>query len=111
MGAVQRVATVTRLRKLYAYVVAPVVSLLLLLSMTLAVLDWVSVINNGQDIGRAGILMALCLGVLGAVPEIVAVVTKTPRVAGGFLLLPSANSDVAHETVSLNPPGLIQVRD
>lgn len=110
MGAVQRVATVERLRKLYTYIVAPVAILLLLLSLALAVLSWSTTFSSGLDIGRFLALTALCLIFLSIVPKIAAIVTRTPRVAGNHLLLPSAHSDVAREMVSLNPPGLIQVQ-
>ncbi|WP_203841247.1 hypothetical protein [Winogradskya humida] len=108
-GAAERVATVTRLRKLYEYVVLPAILLLFVLALTFLVLGWSDTVDNGRAIGGFLGLAGFVLVLLGYGPQVVAAVTKAPRVAGGELRLPLAHEDVAREAVALNPSGIVQV--
>lgn len=54
--------------------------------------------------------VGVAMAALGFVPGLVAVRTKLPRIVGRHLLLSAADPDVAREAVSLNAPGLIDVR-
>ncbi|MEV4637542.1 hypothetical protein AB0J80_09340 [Actinoplanes sp. NPDC049548] len=108
-GVAERIATVTRLQKLYEYVVIPVIALLFVLALLFLVLDWSDTVSNGRTVGGVLGLAAFVLVLLGYGPRVVAAVRKAPRVAGGELLLPSAHEDVAREAVALNPSGIVHV--
>jgi hypothetical protein len=110
-GVAERIATVVRLRKLYDYVVLPVIMLLFVLAFTLCVLSWSGSVADGRAIGGVLGLMAFALVLTGYGPLVVAVVTKVPRVVGGELWLPAAHADVAREVVALNSSGLVRLRE
>lgn len=110
-GVADRVMTVTRLQKLYEYAVIPLVLVLFLLAMTFMVMDWTGIVPNGRSIAGILGLIAFALTPLGLVPQVIAVLTKTPRVAGGELRLASVDGAVAREAVALNRSGIIMVHN
>jgi hypothetical protein len=111
-GAAERIATVARLRRFHKTVVIPPGVVLLLAGPTFGMLGLFDVVENGRDIGRVFLIAGLLLGLVGYVLDLVAALTKTPRVVGRhpYLRLPSAHADVVREAVALNPPGLIRTR-
>lgn len=109
-GAAERIATVTRLQRLYEYVVLPVILLLFLLAFVFMVLGWSDTVHSGRAVGGVLGLAAFILTLSGYGPRVVAVMTKTPRIAGGELRLLFVNEDVAREAVALNPSGIVQVQ-
>lgn len=108
-GVADRIATVTRLQKLYERVVIPLVLVLFLLVLPFMVMDWTGVVSNGRLIAGILGLVAFTLIPLGMVPQVIAVLTKAPRVVGGELRLASVDGAVAREAIALNRSGIVAV--
>ncbi|MFG1608787.1 hypothetical protein [Actinoplanes sp. NPDC049265] len=107
--AAERIAAVTRLRKVIEYAVIPAILALFVLAAVFMVLDWTRGVAGGRTVAGVLGLVAFALVFLSLLPSVVVIASKLPRVVGREVWLPAANESVAGEAAALNPPGMIRV--
>jgi hypothetical protein len=109
-SAARGVERVIRLRKIFGYVVAPVVIVLFLVADALLIWSLVGDFDPPRRLfavmGAAGVLLILT----GKIPDAVARANGTPYVSRGVLHLPAARTDAVRQLVKLNPKAAIDTR-
>jgi hypothetical protein len=106
-SAASDIERVTRLRKIFGYVVAPIVILLFVVADVL--LLW-GHYGDLRPPGRLFLVMGLAGVVLiltGLIPDAVARATGAPYVSRNYLRFPAVRADVADQLVKLNPKASI----
>jgi hypothetical protein len=106
--AARKVARVRLLRRIYAYVVVPLIVLLFVVADVLLILGALGTLHVGRQflgyLGGVGFVLALT----GLLPNAVARFTRTPHVAGAHLRIPAARPEVVKDAVRLNRKGVIE---
>lgn len=106
-SAVEDIARITRLRRIFGYVVAPVIVLLFVVADVLLLVGRSRGFNPPSSLflifGVVGVLLILT----GLLPDQVARVRGTPYVSRGQLRLPRARADVVDQLEKLNPDATI----
>lgn len=102
-SAAADIARITRLRRIFGYVVAPVIIALFVVADVLLLVGRSTSYDPPGGLflafGVAGVVLILT----GLLPDQIARVTGTPYVSRGQLHLPQARADLVAELIKLNP--------
>jgi hypothetical protein len=106
-SAVEDIARITRLRRIFGYVVAPVIILLFVVADVLLLVGRSSGYNPPGSLFLIFGVVGVVLILTGLLPDQVARMTGTPYVARGQLRLPRAHADAVDQLEKLNPDATI----
>jgi hypothetical protein len=102
------VARVTRLRKIFGFVVAPVIVLLFVLADVLLLWGRIGSLNPPGSLFAVLGLVGVVLILTGLIPDLVARATGTPYVTRNSLRFPRARAEVVAQLIKLNPKAVIE---
>ena len=101
--AARGVARVTRLRKIFGYVVAPVIAALFVIADVLLLWGHYGDLRPPGSLFLALGLVGVALILTGLIPDAVARMTGTPYVSRSSLRFPRARAELVAQLVKLNP--------
>ncbi|MDT5032577.1 MAG: hypothetical protein QOC94_2748 [Actinoplanes sp.] len=102
------VARVLRLRKIFGFVVAPVIVLLFVLADVLLLWARIGNLNPPGSLFAVLGLVGVVLILTGLIPDAVARATGTPYVTRNTLRFPRARAEVVAQLIKLNPKAAIE---
>jgi len=109
-GIGDRIVRVRRLTRWVFLGLLPLMVALFVLGGISLFLSWSGDLQDGESWFLVFFGLAIILSPTSVIPGVIAVRSKTPRVVGGWLLLPGANAGAAREAARLNPPGTVEIR-